>query len=274
MKKGTVLVAAMLLSGAMTVPAYAGVWRPSDNGTWYENDDGTYPASAWQEIDNKWYYFDSNGYMLRNTTTPDGYHVNDDGVWEEGSAAENATEAIQETQAAETQAETQPETQPETVNIEIPEPTGYGTVKGNITWQYNKFIGTRPDTGANVFLVPLDYNIKGGGNEDFAMTKDPKGHNNVYRVEVDGMGQYCFDNIPSGNYRIVVISWKTTSGFRFKDEYGWRQMVHKYVWKFFTPDEFLTFADMVGYKNITCEDIKIENGQTTTYSHDFGYTYI
>ena len=32
------------------------------------------------------YYFDGSGYMLSNTTTPDGYVVNGDGAWTEGGA--------------------------------------------------------------------------------------------------------------------------------------------------------------------------------------------
>lgn len=72
-----------------------GIW-------WYKNTDGTYIANDWIFYDNKWYFFDAQGYMytgwvqwkglwyylgktdgvmLTNTTTPDGYYVNADGVW-------------------------------------------------------------------------------------------------------------------------------------------------------------------------------------------------
>lgn len=50
-------------------------------------------AAGWQWIDDnndgveECYYFDANGYMLANTTTPDGYTVNADGVWTENGAA-------------------------------------------------------------------------------------------------------------------------------------------------------------------------------------------
>ena len=51
-----------------------------------------YPKSQWQWIDGnkdgiaECYYFDGSGYMLSNTTTPDGYVVNGDGAWTEGGA--------------------------------------------------------------------------------------------------------------------------------------------------------------------------------------------
>ena len=44
--------------------------------------------TGWNEIDGKWYYFNtiavnggSLGSLVTNGTTPDGYNVNADGVW-------------------------------------------------------------------------------------------------------------------------------------------------------------------------------------------------
>ena len=56
-------------------------WKQDQNGWWYQNSDGTYPTNTWKEINGKQYYFGSNGYMLSNTTTPDGYKVGVDGAW-------------------------------------------------------------------------------------------------------------------------------------------------------------------------------------------------
>jgi len=80
----------------------AGTWLKDSVGWWYRNANGTYTTNGWQLINNYWYCFDSVGYMrtgwinsgnlwyycdhtsgamLTNTTTPDGYRVNVNGVW-------------------------------------------------------------------------------------------------------------------------------------------------------------------------------------------------
>lgn len=77
-----------------------GEWRNEGSGWWYEHEDGTYTKNNWEEIDKKWYLFDENGYMrtgwvewngeryycdeetgemLKNTTTPDGYILDNEG---------------------------------------------------------------------------------------------------------------------------------------------------------------------------------------------------
>ncbi|WP_312502933.1 hypothetical protein [Lacrimispora sp.] len=56
-------------------------WKQDSIGWWYQNADGSYPKSAWQLINGKYYYFNGDGYMLSNTTTPDGYKVNSSGAW-------------------------------------------------------------------------------------------------------------------------------------------------------------------------------------------------
>ncbi|HFL3190044.1 TPA: hypothetical protein ACG3IT_003837, partial [Clostridioides difficile] len=36
-----------------------------------------------QDTDGKWYYFGGDSLMVTSQTTPDGYHVDKDGVWVE-----------------------------------------------------------------------------------------------------------------------------------------------------------------------------------------------
>lgn len=70
-----------------SITTYAGEWKQNNSGWWYQNDDGSYSTNSWQWIDGnndgiaESYYFDSNGYLLANTTTPDGYQVNESGAW-------------------------------------------------------------------------------------------------------------------------------------------------------------------------------------------------
>lgn len=67
--------------GAKTTAAVTEGWKQDTTGWWYQNADGSYPVNTWKEINGKHYYFGGNGYMLANTTTPDGYQVGSDGAW-------------------------------------------------------------------------------------------------------------------------------------------------------------------------------------------------
>ena len=76
-----------IMSAFFSINALAG-WRLDDSARyWWDNGDGTYPVSQWQWLDgnldgiSECYYFDEQGYMLRDTTTPDGYMVNSEGTW-------------------------------------------------------------------------------------------------------------------------------------------------------------------------------------------------
>lgn len=80
-KKLAVLGVTLGLSVLSCMPAFAGQWKQDSKGWWYQEDNGSYPASTWKEINGKQYYFGADGYMLANTTTPDGYTVNGDGAW-------------------------------------------------------------------------------------------------------------------------------------------------------------------------------------------------
>ena len=113
MKKGylmAVLTTAMVLGSTMT--SFAG-WQSGMNGWWWQNDDGTYPTNTWQWLDGngdgvaECYYFDGNGYMLANTTTPDGYQVNIDGAWTVNGVVQ--TQRTQQNQPVNTSAPTSEE---------------------------------------------------------------------------------------------------------------------------------------------------------------------
>ena len=104
-QSGPVLVDDSVLAGfsanAASYENGAGRWVESNGNYWYENPDGTWPASGWQEIDGSWYFFNSQGYrqtgwilwknqqyycdsdgkMLVDAITPDGYYVDGNGIW-------------------------------------------------------------------------------------------------------------------------------------------------------------------------------------------------
>lgn len=88
----------------------AGTWMKDNVGWWYMYSNGTYPSNGWVTINNLWYCFDASGYMrtgwivasdgnyyycdptsgsnegamLTNQRTPDGYWVNESGIWVPG----------------------------------------------------------------------------------------------------------------------------------------------------------------------------------------------
>lgn len=89
MRKTKLLLSATIISLSLSSTAFAGEWKQEpDDQWWYQNDDGGYPENQWQEIGGKQYYFGADGYMLANTTTPDGYWVGADGAWIESSQAQ------------------------------------------------------------------------------------------------------------------------------------------------------------------------------------------
>ena len=94
MKKFIGLVAVAAFSSIMVSSAWAGTWKQNNVGWWFDNGNGTYPASTWQWIDGnndgiaECYYFDRAGYMLANTSTPDGYQVNASGAWVQNGAVQ------------------------------------------------------------------------------------------------------------------------------------------------------------------------------------------
>lgn len=103
--KKTILVAAVI-SMAMSSTAFAGTWKTEDGANqgrrWYDNGNGTYPKNSWQWLDGngdgvaECYYFDSNGWLLVNTTTPDGYTVNGDGAWVQSGSVQTKVAPISE----------------------------------------------------------------------------------------------------------------------------------------------------------------------------------
>ena len=52
-----------------------------DNGSWYYLDSSGAMKTGWMKVSGKWYYAYSSGALAINTTTPDGYRVNDNGEW-------------------------------------------------------------------------------------------------------------------------------------------------------------------------------------------------
>ena len=93
MKRLIRMILTVLMIVCVSVPGFAGTWKQDARGWWYENDNGTYTTNAWQTIDGIEYYFGSDGYLLTNTTTPDGFKVDANGAKVLQAAASSSTAA-------------------------------------------------------------------------------------------------------------------------------------------------------------------------------------
>lgn len=99
------LTAALTISSAMT--AFAAGWQKNNTGWWYGTnaDNSTWYANGWQWVDgngdgvSECYYFDGNGYIVTNGTTPDGYQVNGDGQWMQNGVVQTKNTATTATTA-------------------------------------------------------------------------------------------------------------------------------------------------------------------------------
>ena len=57
-------------------------WQKNKAGQWfYSADARTWYRNGWKQIGGKFYYFYDSGVLAVNTTTPDGYQVDANGVW-------------------------------------------------------------------------------------------------------------------------------------------------------------------------------------------------
>ena len=54
-------------------PIYAGNWKKDNKGWWYQENDGTYPKDDYKYVNEQWYYFDQEGYMVIGWYQIDGY---------------------------------------------------------------------------------------------------------------------------------------------------------------------------------------------------------
>lgn len=93
MKSLKLSIASLFMILLMSVPAFGGQWMTGPAGWWYQNTDGSYLKSGWYWIDGRCYYFNSSGYILTDTSAPDGSLVNGDGAWvSDGTAVTRPTE--------------------------------------------------------------------------------------------------------------------------------------------------------------------------------------
>jgi hypothetical protein len=130
----SLIITTTTIMSATIIPANA-EWIHDSYGWW--NTEGNSYSKGWRLIDNSWYYFGNDGYMktgwlndngtwyylntvsngnlgamLTNATTPDGYKVNEKGVWEkvDDTTAQNSIAQITTNQSITTTGSTNTKT--------------------------------------------------------------------------------------------------------------------------------------------------------------------
>ncbi|WP_138309756.1 MULTISPECIES: hypothetical protein [unclassified Clostridium] len=80
-------VLSVLMSVMIALPVHGGQWM-YDNTSWrWQDENGNQPENRWLWLGGnqaglaEHFYFGPDGYMISNTTAPDGQQVNEDGAW-------------------------------------------------------------------------------------------------------------------------------------------------------------------------------------------------
>ena len=147
--------------------------------------------------------------------------------------------------------------------------TSTGCIKGSVTWQYNKFIGTKADVGAKIALIPKNLN-KNSDNPVFSLTLSqiPQGQNGIYTAKANGYGEYEIADVPVGSYYLLISSVNTNNNMTISsiDQQILSNLLSSMDWKFIQPTLKIHKYNLI--------KVQIEGGKTLTESYDFGNTYI
>lgn len=152
------------------------------------------------------------------------------------------------------------------------QPVGQGNLKGTITWQYNNFVGTKGDVGAKIFLIPTNFNknkVTDNQADMFAMIGECPNNSGLFFGKADGYGNYIINNIPTGEYILLIVSAKTTRNFTEPIDLYTKSLLTPVV-KDYNKFEILNLS--INKYNIL--KININKGDVNNFSHDFGNTFL
>lgn len=185
-KRFLTMMTAAALSVAMATTAFAAGWQKNDTGWWYGTnaDNSAWHANGWQWIDGngdgtaECYWFDHNGYMAENTTTPDGYTVNADGAWTVNGAVQ--TKAVQTTQTAQ-----QGELSAEEILAYLCKDLNGSHSNGHVTWsiENGKVKANKWYKDGWMWYAAIDY---GAGAFTYALALDENGYLMTNATTPDG----------------------------------------------------------------------------------------
>lgn len=144
-----------------------------------------------------------------------------------------------------------------------------GSLTGTITYQYNKYVGTRADVGAEVMLIqtnhiPLERDL-------FNVFSDNMNDPMIHCTKVDGVGNYYLDNIPVGEYYLLIKSKATYEASKIAALNC--SMIEIYLKGKITDDGLEFIKSAANLYSFLVEKIEIKPNQTERYSEDWGYSY-
>ena len=142
-----------------------------------------------------------------------------------------------------------------------------GKVTGTVTYKYNNYVGNKADTGALVILVSKSVTSLPDSLGLGLISGLPEG---CYGKKVDGSGNYTFDNVPTGEYYLIIVSKNTNENMDRVTGYGsWGG-----AYSLFSDEGKENALLHAKLHKTRTTSITVLDGQTTTYSYDFGITYI
>lgn len=77
-----------------------------------------------------------------------------------------------------------------------------------------------------------------------------------------------------GEYKIFVMSNKTTNGEAFKDKRAYMLAIQNSVKKYINETNADFLSQIVGYNKYTISTVNVVKNQTVIFSYDFGITFI
>ena len=154
----------------------------------------------------------------------------------------------------------------------------YGSVSGNVTYLYNNYRGHVADEGALVYLIPSDGSAKDYVQSSYTSLRfgPPSDINQygIYAAKVDGTGAFLIQNVPSGEYIVFIISDETSDEDWFDDKEGYYASARRLIAPYLNNTTAQALSEAVGYNKYYADRITVFSDKETSYSHDFGITYI
>ncbi len=156
-------------------------------------------------------------------------------------------------------------------NVKDPNYVGYSRVKGEFTYKYNNFVGTRGDDGTKVMFIPKKASIKSTAEDTAMMLVKGKYDSGIIVEKCDGYGRFDTgeEYIPAGDYIVVVVSKNTTgsiAGIKVDTLRG-------YLGNYISDENLETLAIFIGNSKLVIDDMTLQAGYEHSISNHFGVSY-